>query len=418
MRKILFLMAVLLSAFTGVASAETVTVDNVTVGRGGKVKLYIGVTNREIQWRAFQMDISLPEGFTMKYDSETNTPEVVRTDRLSEKLFSMATNYQTDKDVYSLASVHTTAKGLELGSGPLFYMTIIAGDDVADGTYTGTISRIIFTNESEQSVHFDNATFTITVSGEAITGITLDENNTEALTATTEATDITVKRTINADEWSTLVLPFSMTGDELTSAFGESAQMAEFSAWTPSDDTDADENPLSIEMVFTAKALSEELEANHPVLIRLDHAITEFTVADKTIEPEDEPSVEVNMTGSTSKKKRANLVGSYTPITIDEEMLFISGNKFYYSTGKTKMKGFRAYFSVPQTISAYYNSSSSAKNITLTIADGTATGISKVSAEAVADGRIYSIEGQYVGNDISSLPAGIYVVNGKKVLVK
>jgi len=34
------------------------------------------------------------------------------------------------------------------------------------------------------------------------------------------------------------------------------------------------------------------------------------------------------------------------------------------------------------------------------------------------DGRIYNLNGQAVGNDEKSLPAGIYVKNGKKFMVK
>ena len=31
-------------------------------------------------------------------------------------------------------------------------------------------------------------------------------------------------------------------------------------------------------------------------------------------------------------------------------------------------------------------------------------------------GRIYNLNGQQVGNDLKSLPRGIYIVNGKKVM--
>lgn len=33
-----------------------------------------------------------------------------------------------------------------------------------------------------------------------------------------------------------------------------------------------------------------------------------------------------------------------------------------------------------------------------------------------ADGRIYNLEGQYMGSDLNTLPRGIYIVDGKKVM--
>lgn len=395
--------------------AENITVNDVTVGRGGKAKMNVNLTCEDNQWFAFQMDITLPEGFSMKNNS-AGIPEVVYTDRLSSVFSTAASNYRTAEGYYSIAGVHMGTAGIVAGSGPIFYMTIVAGDDVTDGTYTGTIRGIIFTNSDDQSVHFDNATFTITVSGDAVTGIAIDETSTEALTATTEATGVTVKRTIKADEWSTLVLPFAMTGDELASAFGETAKLAEFTEWSPSDDEDSDGNPLSINMTFKTKALSEGIEANHPVLIRLDHAITEFTVEDKMLDPEDEPTVTVNKTGSTKKRDQAMFYGSYVPVTIEEKMLFLNGNSFYYSTGKTKMKGFRGYFYVPDVISDYYSTSTSSK-VSMTITDET-TGINEITTGQKPNGRIYNIAGQYVGTDTSVLPTGIYIMNGKKVFVK
>lgn len=45
------------------------------------------------------------------------------------------------------------------------------------------------------------------------------------------------------------------------------------------------------------------------------------------------------------------------------------------------------------------------------------TGIDNVeAAEAKADGRVYSIDGRYVGNSLESLGKGLYIVNGRKVM--
>lgn len=48
------------------------------------------------------------------------------------------------------------------------------------------------------------------------------------------------------------------------------------------------------------------------------------------------------------------------------------------------------------------------------------TSISNVtdSEKAIQDNKIYNLEGQYVGTDLNSLPAGVYIVNGKKFITK
>mgnify|MGYP003521026809 FL=1 len=43
-------------------------------------------------------------------------------------------------------------------------------------------------------------------------------------------------------------------------------------------------------------------------------------------------------------------------------------------------------------------------------------GINEVTANKTTDSRVYSISGTYMGNDINSLPKGIYIRNGKKVI--
>lgn len=43
-------------------------------------------------------------------------------------------------------------------------------------------------------------------------------------------------------------------------------------------------------------------------------------------------------------------------------------------------------------------------------------GINEVTVNKTTDSHVYSISGTYMGNDINSLPKGIYIRNGKKVI--
>jgi len=67
----------------------------------------------------------------------------------------------------------------------------------------------------------------------------------------------------------------------------------------------------------------------------------------------------------------------------------------------------KAYLAVPQ--------SSGAKGWSLS---GSATGISNIKSETQSENAIYDLKGRCVGNDASTLQRGIYIVNGKKIVIK
>lgn len=58
-----------------------------------------------------------------------------------------------------------------------------------------------------------------------------------------------------------------------------------------------------------------------------------------------------------------------------------------------------------------------AKSLTLRLDDDATTGINKVNAsKSRQETKVYSIGGQYLGKDLNSLPNGVYIVNGEKVV--
>ena len=85
------------------------------------------------------------------------------------------------------------------------------------------------------------------------------------------------------------------------------------------------------------------------------------------------------------------------------------------SASGTNVKPFRAYFVVPVTDAA-----ASAPQLTLFFDDSIITGIDSVETTAPTSGDIYTIGGVLVAKDgnMSSLPKGIYIMNGKKFVVK
>lgn len=54
--------------------------------------------------------------------------------------------------------------------------------------------------------------------------------------------------------------------------------------------------------------------------------------------------------------------------------------------------------------------------VTLSFSYSTTTGISQV--EGIVQGKVYNLQGQCVGSSLQGLSKGVYIINGKKVIIK
>ena len=108
------------------------------------------------------------------------------------------------------------------------------------------------------------------------------------------------------------------------------------------------------------------------------------------------------------------LTGTFVATTIPENGLFVSNNQFWSSTGKTKTKAFRCWFELDDVLNQ--ETSLEARSIRLNIIDDGLTAISDVEQQAADD----KLSGCYdlQGRRIAPVKKGIYVRNGKKVIIK
>lgn len=57
--------------------------------------------------------------------------------------------------------------------------------------------------------------------------------------------------------------------------------------------------------------------------------------------------------------------------------------------------------------------------VSLSFVYGESTGISQVEQlKEALQGKVYNLNGQLVGNSVEGLSKGVYIVNGKKVIIK
>lgn len=226
--------------------------------------------------------------------------------------------------------------------------------------------------------------------GTPIVSNTLDEVTVNTFNAQNDVY-VQLKRTLTPTQWNTFCVPFTISADMIAEKFGAGTLVYTFGSMNGNV------------MNFTA---STTIEAGKPYIVKPTKTVVDpiFTG--------------VNIVASDPVKSGENgffMQGTYgakTDLLDDGTNLFLGeGNKFYKpAKGSTKMKGMRAFFIVPQGT----NLAALRANI-----DGATTAIDELTTvvEQPTDNRIYNLQGQFVGTSFEGLH-GVYVQNGKKVLVK
>lgn len=229
------------------------------------------------------------------------------------------------------------------------------------------------------------------IAGTTTVSNTLDEVAVNSFNAQNNV-DVQLKRTLSPAHWNSFCVPFAISADVIAEKFGAGTLVYTFGSMNGNV------------MNFTA---STTIEAGQPYIVKPTNTVVNPTFTG------------VNIEATAAKKVGADgyfMQGIYSAkidLTTDGTNLFLGdGNKFYKPAGTTtaRMKGLRAFFIVPQGT----NLAALRANI-----DGATTAIDEFATivEQPTDNRIYNLQGQFVGTSFEGLH-GVYVQNGKKVLVK
>ena len=297
---------------------------------------------------------------------------------------TISTKYGT---ITKIEFVHADTK-------PLSNLSTQVGEYKYDGTtedavWTGNSKSVLFTATEQARA----SKITVTVKVPIAKDYTLDENSVNTIEAYENA-NVTLKRTFYKDgEWNTLCLPFAVA--DAKTAF-DNAELREVDTQNSHDNT----------IVFKE---ATTIEAGKPYLIKWAKTPNEVCDFVNTFE-----GVTLVATATPVKVNDAiTFTGFYNKATADKLGASVAaigaGNKLFKVTSG-EMKGFRAAFVL--------NPATPAAGIKVVI-DGTTTGIEDLVVDGVkANGRVYNLNGQYVGNSLNGLQPGIYIQNGKKVVVK
>ena len=202
-----------------------------------------------------------------------------------------------------------------------------------------------------------------------------------------------LKRSFVADDtWYTICLPFNVAQKQLVEVFGgEKVELRTF------DHMDG--------MVMYFKHV-DDLDAGVPYLIKPNKTLDSLLFENVKIDMATNPTKRIGNDGYFMQ-------GTYQPTELnpDGTNLFLGDNNTFFrpSENDHRMKGTRVYFIIPRKAVDQVLSYD-----TETIVDG----IVDVEVNSQSNSqKVYNINGVYVGDNLRNLTPGVYIVDGKKVVV-
>ena len=225
---------------------------------------------------------------------------------------------------------------------------------------------------------------------------------------------------VSEKEQTTIMLPFSITVSELKQYYGNALQVWDYTGF------DLDTRKVSLTEV------ADKLIANKPYMLTgangtLDSRnVAAYRNKERKIAP---VSYTLHHSSNTT---HSGFSGTYEYITVKREdenktethygFRATEGTFTIASESGAKLKPFRAYFTLPMSYAQLKEKLGIAESRTFSIvfdADAT-TGITQTEEVRLAPANVYNINGvlmNSVGN-LEGLPKGIYIMNGKKFVVK
>ncbi len=268
--------------------------------------------------------------------------------------------------------------------------------DPNNGVWVGSAKEVVFTNSSQARA----TNIIVTVEVPKAKNYTLDETKTKNVIETYENANVTLQRTLSKDYWNTFCVPFALDAEQVTQYFGEGTQLRTY------------EGNCNNNIVYFATV--DNIEAGKPYIMKPGNAV----VQNPTFEGVSMVATGLDEKGNPQAVGYASTVqmkGIYNQILLktDQTELFLGDNDlFYYPIDNTDARtigGLRAYFIVPQ--------GTDIKKLRANL-DGTPTSLGTIFDTEESNAPVYNLQGQCVGNSLRALKSGIYIQNGKKVVVK
>ena len=423
MKKLLLSLVALMAFGASAMADDGLSAPNVEVrqGKSGELSVYLNVDSKK-NYASFAIDVQIPEGFaceTMTFKQEVSEgvfedkegPKAVLDDAISA--FSIASSYPDESNTQLIRvvafGVGTYINYAENGEFHLCDIPLNQEDDMAiDDEKSGVITNIHLGLSSGEDIAFEDLTYIIKIVEDRII---FDEADTELPTFAAGAKEnIRMNRTIKGGVWNTIVLPFTLTKAKAEAAFGTDVQLAEFSGFEVDYGEDEDNIiPLGITINFSTYTLSTKnsLKGGKPYLIKTSATIETFDADEVTMAAS---VTDVNQ--ADEYETAGKFTGSFVKTKVPADGLFIRDNQFLYSTGETILKGFRGWFDLGAVLDKETDF-----GVKMMIDGFDTDGIQGIQL-VNTNGGVFTIDGKKLNSDVTKLPKGVYIIDGKKVAIK
>ena len=225
-------------------------------------------------------------------------------------------------------------------------------------------------------------------------------------TPTTFTINTVYVRSMVPDKWYTIMLPFPVSYALLQEVFGEDTQVWGYSG--------VYNNTLCFDDPVT------DMEADTPYLIKPGEGKGEYEFNGQDVDytPFDaSPSLAVAGGKKGDEQYTSTYQGTYTNQKIPTYAYYLKNNLFYYMPGENTTLGWKAYGGIVY-VSDESNAAQGAKSQFFDLAVGHSGDVSVIESYQMetkaSDQPLYNLAGQQVRQPIR----GIYVRNGKKIIIK
>ena len=418
-------------------------------------------------------DSTNPNGEPMMYDGVLNRTMLSQTGNMDAAEYKALHIGEKNMDYAGKAF-------FESGKFTNSVVVVVPKEAIVAGTATIRLGVMVGNNQEDKHVEGDEWTvfddFRLLYASKTINAdLILDEDRTDLkyllnVDDPLQNKTLRLNKTFELHKWNTFVLPVSLTLKQLRDAFGSNTRLAELDVLTESgiqfqsvkldDKTDNDvvlqaykpyliipeKGRLDNKQVYTAEfvnagtgagaqTIKVGIAANHYVIPKVSLSVDDLKKIDQTtwattVSESTDGKMEAWGTlartfGTVSEDVengylftnngqiitgRDNLIGSY----------FFANGKMYHSDSRVRgLRGFSCWFKPAEDAQ---------KNAQFTLDGVTQSGTTALD-DIFTDGEqpvsrfaqgVYNLNGQLVkqGNSTAGLPSGLYIVNGKKCIVR
>ena len=160
MKKKSILLAAALLAMSGNAFADEFLLEDFSIEPGETKEVSFVLNNPDQSYIAFEFFMTLPEGISIVNDEDGYLDAVLNNTRSNRHSFEVDLGTDGTYHFLCYSTKNSALKGTE---GELISMRVKADETLADGVLEGMVSTIKFSDPSENKVVFDDFTFSITV---------------------------------------------------------------------------------------------------------------------------------------------------------------------------------------------------------------------------------------------------------------